>query len=268
MHTPRVKQSAMAMPKNVVVLAGVVGLLGLLAAVLGFVGESASSKSFDRYDGKTCVYRRTPAAGCGVVAALLLLAAQITVSAATGCCGCCGQHQPPPSRTKRVAAVCISVVSWYVRAPCSDELSIVLPDADGSPIVVARAASARCRLLVVIAVGIFFYGASWNTGGERSPAAEAKDHAAARCYELRRGAFATASVLSLVVVGLGVASYALLRGERATVTLGRPEVAMGQPGPYFTAVHPPPPAGGYHGGGGGGAAAGASSWAHQGKATI
>ncbi|KAL6905459.1 hypothetical protein ACP4OV_003060 [Aristida adscensionis] len=223
----------MAMPKNVLVLAGVAALLGLLAVVLGFLGESATSSmmsstlmrmqySLDRFNGTACVYRRTPAAGYGVVAALLLLTAQIIVTVAAGCSG---QHQTPSSsRMKRAAAVSMSVVSWYVRA-CTDELSSCLTPTAHRPIV---AAAARCRLLVVIAVGIFVYGASWNAGAERSPAAKpTSEGPVARCYELRRGVFATASVLSLVAVGLGVASYALLRAESTTTAaLGLPEAAM------------------------------------------
>lgn len=66
-----------------------------------------------RYRGD-CNYR--PAAvPCGIMAAVLALTTQIVASAAIGCCGCCfGRGPTPKSKGKRVLAVFLFILSWYV----------------------------------------------------------------------------------------------------------------------------------------------------------
>uniref|UniRef100_A0A0A9BU93 Uncharacterized protein n=1 Tax=Arundo donax TaxID=35708 RepID=A0A0A9BU93_ARUDO len=174
------------------------------------------------------MYRSTPALGCAVMGALLLLTVQVVCSVASGCYGCCWWTQDgPPSETKRAVAVTMSLVSW---------------------------------MLLVIAAGMFFYGAAWNAGGERRPA-KVIGPTKRECYVMRVGVFVTASVLSLVVVVLAVASYVLLQVETATPPTGTemelPGVAMGWP-----AYLGHPRTGGYDGDGGAGGAAG---WQYQGK---
>lgn len=194
--------------KAAAVICGTASFLGILAAILGFVGEGTKSQSFAGYDGVSCVYRNTAARGCGVAGALFLLAAQVLLSAATGCCGCCRpETRKIPSETKRVFAVAMSVLSW---------------------------------ILMFIASVLFYIGAMWNTAGDRKPA-EATS-AGEECYVLQTGVFATASALSLVIVGFGIGSYFLL-GASAPPREQQPEIALGQPPPYFQAQ--PQPHGGY-----------------------
>ncbi|KQJ96141.1 uncharacterized protein LOC104583607 [Brachypodium distachyon] len=199
--------------KAAVIICGTASLLGLVAVILGFVGEATKSQSFGGYDGASCVYRSTPAVGCGLAGALFLLVAQVLLSSATACCGCCRpETRKIPQQTKRVFAIAMAVVSW---------------------------------ILMFIAVWLFFSGAMWNTARHRKPA-EAPSKANSgegECYVLQGGIFATASALSFVVVAFGIGSYFLLGAasgppEMPTVQLGG--IAMGQPRePYFQ------PQGGY-----------------------
>lgn len=46
-------------------------------------------QSFVRFDGRYCVYRATPALGCGIAAAMFVLSGQAAVTAASGCFGRC-----------------------------------------------------------------------------------------------------------------------------------------------------------------------------------
>ncbi|KAE8814982.1 hypothetical protein D1007_07696 [Hordeum vulgare] len=194
--------------KDAVVICGTASFLGLLAAILGFVGEGTKSQSFAGFDGVRCVYRSTAAWGCGVAAVLFLLAAQVLLTAATGCCGCCRpETRKIPSETKRVFAVAMSVLSW---------------------------------ILMFIAFVLFYIGATWSTAGKRKPAEETST--VEECYVLPTGVFATASALSLVAVGLGIGSYFLF-GASAQPRGQQPEIALGQPPPYFQAQ--PQPHGGY-----------------------
>ncbi|CAN6245058.1 unnamed protein product [Urochloa humidicola] len=63
------------MQKRAVLVCAVAVLLGLLAVVLGFAAEHFHKKAFVRVDVFRCYYRRTQALGCGIIAALLSLAA-------------------------------------------------------------------------------------------------------------------------------------------------------------------------------------------------
>jgi hypothetical protein len=88
-----------------------------------------------------------------------------------------------------------------------------------------------------IALGLFLVGATWNIAGDREPA-EATSSGVGGCYVLQGGVFAAASVLSLVIVSFGIASYYLL-GLSGPPREQEPGIAMGQPPPYFQ------PEGGY-----------------------
>jgi hypothetical protein len=61
----------------------------------------------------SCEYEASPAVGCGIVAGLLALTTQIVATAATGCCGCY-RSWGIPSEAKRIVAVVLSTLSWYV----------------------------------------------------------------------------------------------------------------------------------------------------------
>ncbi|GJN14499.1 hypothetical protein PR202_gb01337 [Eleusine coracana subsp. coracana] len=101
----------------------------------------------------------------GIVASLFLLAAQITVSAVGGCCGCCSPSgRTIPSETNRIVGVVCAVVSW---------------------------------ILVVIAVSLFFRGASLNSMG----------------YYLS-GLYAGGGVLALIATALAITSFIMLRNNK------------------------------------------------------
>ncbi|XP_062232634.1 uncharacterized protein LOC133929896 [Phragmites australis] len=87
------------MNKTVIIVSAVVGSLGLLSAVLGFAAEGANPYN--------------PSPGLGICAAIFLLAAQITVSVAGGCCGCC-KPRDIPSETNPTAGIVCAVVSWML----------------------------------------------------------------------------------------------------------------------------------------------------------
>lgn len=63
--------------------------------------------------GLWCEYSGSPAVGCGVLAMLLALTTQIVATAATGCCGWC-RTWGIPGEAKRIVAVVLSSVSWYL----------------------------------------------------------------------------------------------------------------------------------------------------------
>ncbi|RCV17564.1 hypothetical protein SETIT_3G229900v2 [Setaria italica] len=84
------------MDKTAIIVSSVVGSLGLLAAILGFSAEGANSTN--------------PSPGLGICAGIFLLAAQVTVSAVSGC-GCC-KSRAIPSETKRVVGIVCAVGSW------------------------------------------------------------------------------------------------------------------------------------------------------------
>ncbi|KAL6610270.1 hypothetical protein ACP70R_040239 [Stipagrostis hirtigluma subsp. patula] len=100
------------MDKPVIIVSSVVGSLGVLSAILGFSAEGTKLKPSDIVvDGGECIYPQNPALALGVCAAIFLLVAQITVSAAGGCCGCC-KSRAIPSGTKRTIGIVCAVVSW------------------------------------------------------------------------------------------------------------------------------------------------------------
>uniref|UniRef100_A0ACD5U224 Uncharacterized protein n=2 Tax=Avena sativa TaxID=4498 RepID=A0ACD5U224_AVESA len=105
------------METGAIVLVAVVGFFGLGSAVLGFIAEGTKLTRDDIELSTTqCVYPANPALALGLVAALLLLVAQIIVSAATGCCGCCKPRGGGFSGSKRTIGVVFSVLSWVAAA--------------------------------------------------------------------------------------------------------------------------------------------------------
>ncbi|EEE63829.1 hypothetical protein OsJ_18653 [Oryza sativa Japonica Group] len=104
------------MDKTVIVVSAVVGSLGLLSAILGFAAESTKITISDvRVSGDECLYPQNPSLRLGLCAAVLLLLAQVTVSAIGGCGCCCGNGKPrgiPSSKTNRVVGIVFAVASW------------------------------------------------------------------------------------------------------------------------------------------------------------
>ena len=68
--------------------------------------------SFESFDEQHCVYRRTPALGCGVAAALLALTGVAVATAASECLG----PDAPATGLRRAVAVKYCKNAWYVRA--------------------------------------------------------------------------------------------------------------------------------------------------------
>uniref|UniRef100_A0A0E0CN58 Uncharacterized protein n=1 Tax=Oryza meridionalis TaxID=40149 RepID=A0A0E0CN58_9ORYZ len=277
-------------PKRVVFVSFAAAVLGLLAAILGFVAEGAKSKasftfisvslldkflrqlrvclnltsrvflrrwmqSFVRFDGRYCVYRATPALGCGIAAAMLVLSGQAAVTAASGCFGRCRARRgeeaapTPDEQRRRSVAAWLSVISW---------------------------------VLVAAAVAMFLYGASRNAAVRRGLAAAALGLRGRRrggggrrnvygCAVLGSGLFSAASVASLAASACGIAAYVYVEADGESLTLTpttpppRPGGFAGAPGaatggqPYFqpqvaypatgyaaspAAAPPPPPYGG------------------------
>ncbi|CAN6326201.1 unnamed protein product [Urochloa humidicola] len=168
---------------HVAVICAAVAALALAAAALGIVGEATKSKatqSFVRYDGASCVYRRTPAFGCGVAAAASLLTGQLVLTAAAGCWGRCRAR---PSGGRRAAAVVFSsLLSWF---------------------------------LAVLAVIAFLVGALKNQSGERRPSKRDVGVNVYRCTVLVAGVFAGGSFLAIAAAAVGIGSYVALQSEAA-----------------------------------------------------
>ncbi|XP_040254904.1 uncharacterized protein [Aegilops tauschii subsp. strangulata] len=198
--------------KHVVVICAAVGALALAAAVLGIIGEATKSRSFVRYDGVNCVYRRTPAFDCGIAAAASLLTGQAILTAAAGCWDGCRQRRSS-SNHRRVGGYFASILS------CCIICSVVLKK-------VRRAA---CRFLTILSTCAFLAGALRNDSTERRP----KEGVASyyQCTVLVAGVFAGASFLSLAAAVVGIASYVAIEGAASTVVSPSAElrVVLGQP---------------------------------------
>ncbi|CAL4968336.1 unnamed protein product [Urochloa decumbens] len=188
------------MQKRAVLVCVAATLLGLLAVVLGFAAEHFQKKAFVRSDVSGCHYRRTQALGCGVVAALLSLAAVTLVTAASGCFCCSGGA----ARRRGCARTACAVVAW---------------------------------LQVVSAAVTFLYGASRNAGGtggftavRRRPGRDSPSGGGGFdfvCDDLRDGVFVSASVTAAIGIFCAITAYvdALQHRNHRTPTLG---VAMEQ----------------------------------------
>ncbi|KAL6620301.1 hypothetical protein ACP70R_035440 [Stipagrostis hirtigluma subsp. patula] len=158
------------METGVIVLSVVVGLFGVLSAVLGFIAEATKLRADDiAVYTSECVYPSNPAFALGLCAVLLLAVAQITVSAAGGCCGCC-RPRGGAGESRRVMGIVCSVLSW---------------------------------IAAVIAGAFYLQGAAWNAPVTR----ETADYG---CYYLKGGVFTRAAVLTLAATVLGIKSYILL----------------------------------------------------------
>uniref|UniRef100_A0A0E0C2H2 Uncharacterized protein n=1 Tax=Oryza meridionalis TaxID=40149 RepID=A0A0E0C2H2_9ORYZ len=125
------------MDKKVIIVSAVVGSLGLLSAILGFAAESTKITISDvRVSGDECLYPQNPSLRLGLCAAVLLLLAQVTVSAIGGC-GKPRGSGIPSSKTNQVDGIVFAVASW---------------------------------IAAVIAVVLFVEGAAWNANVARDTA--------------------------------------------------------------------------------------------------
>ncbi|KAL6906237.1 hypothetical protein ACP4OV_003838 [Aristida adscensionis] len=165
---------------HVVVVCAAVGALGFVTVILGVAGEAATAKALKvgaSVDGDNCAYRATAALGCGVVAALLALTAQVLVTAAALCCGCCRKWELP-TQARHIAGIAVSAVSW---------------------------------ILTIIVVVLFIVGAAMNDDHERQPTDDDEICILAPGNE----EFAAATALSLAATCLQIASYILLQATAA-----------------------------------------------------
>ncbi|CAL4968340.1 unnamed protein product [Urochloa decumbens] len=207
------------MQKRVVLVSAAVAALGLAATVSGFLAEATKSKAFVGYDGRRCLYRRTPALVFGVAAALLALAALALASAASGCFGRSVRYAyaPPEAGRRRSTVARLSIIAW---------------------------------VLVAVAAALFLYGAAMNRGGTRSLSVGRRGRFYDRtyyygCAVLKSGIFSTASILAAAASASAVAAYVYLqRADEAGVPgqFVAPGVAMGQPQQWSQPYPPPGPA--------------------------
>ncbi|KAM0869559.1 hypothetical protein ACQ4PT_040599 [Festuca glaucescens] len=163
------------LPIRVVVVSAAVAALVFVALVLGFVAESANSKSFVGYDGTYCVYRRTAALGCGIAAALFLIAGQAVLGASSGCFGRCGEARARPisARRRRIVASMYGIY-WT---------------------------------LAVATTFMFLYGA-WRNRATTSRPTRGRYHSRSGCRMiLGRGVFASAAASSALAFVFGITAY-------------------------------------------------------------
>ncbi|KAL6634711.1 hypothetical protein ACP70R_027382 [Stipagrostis hirtigluma subsp. patula] len=213
------------MQKRLALVSAAAAVLGVAAAVLGFVAEGARSKALLGYDGRRCVYRRTAALGCGVAAALLVLAGMALVTAASGCFGRCDARGHGGRRRSSSAAANLSGVAWALAAA---------------------------------AAGLFLYGA-WRNAGGTTGLSRGRRHGRVYyygCADIRGGVFVTASIASIVGCACAIAAYVKLNrmtdepapgecaGAAGVVAVGQPQWSQPYPPPPV-AYPPPPPYGGY-----------------------
>ncbi|XBJ10669.1 hypothetical protein VPH35_015487 [Triticum aestivum] len=175
---------------TVIVLSVVVALFGVASAVLGFIAEGTklTRNDIEVYSNE-CVYPDNPAYALGLLAALLLLLAQITVSAVGGCCGRCMPRGGGFSRSKAVAkskraiGAALCVLSW---------------------------------ITALIAERFFLVGAAANIPMTRQTSQ------GRGCHSIKDGVFMMGAILSIVATVLGIISYIMLYAAAAgaTTTMG------------------------------------------------
>ncbi|CAN6346706.1 unnamed protein product [Urochloa humidicola] len=126
------------MDKTTITVCAVVGSLGVLSAIFGFSAEGTKLTPYTiLVYGDYCIYPQNPALGLSICAVIFLVVAQVTISAAGGCCGCC-KPRSTPSETKRIVGIVCAVFSW---------------------------------IAAVISWALLIYGATWNANEVRVGAA-------------------------------------------------------------------------------------------------
>jgi len=96
--------------KGLVVATSVLAVMTVIFGVIGAVFLGLRRYEVDHDDHNVCRYKRSPAAACGVVAALLALVTQILASVAIGCCGA----WTIPKGANRNAAIVFFIISWVL----------------------------------------------------------------------------------------------------------------------------------------------------------
>ncbi|KAH9307294.1 hypothetical protein KI387_035205 [Taxus chinensis] len=182
------------MKKTVLWICILVGVLGVIAFVLGIAAEAKHNKADEvRMDESgRCIYPRSPAFVMGVIAALALMMAQILINVAAGCL-CCGRHvhyQAPLNTT--IAIICL-VLSW---------------------------------VSFIIAFSVLLAGAALNDQHN-----EEESFLSTYCYVVKTGVFAGGAVLSLVTVTLGIIYYIIASAVKSSAAWMHENqgVAMTQP---------------------------------------
>lgn len=178
----------------------VVGFLGLLSALLGFVAEAKRIKGSQvKFSSPSeCVYPRSPALALGLTAALSLMIAQVLINVATGCT-CC-TRRPHQSTSNWTLALLCFLVSW---------------------------------LTFVIAFLLLLTGAALNDEHGK----ENIYFGSSYCYVVKPGVFAGAASLSLASVVLGIIYYLTSNSTKIKVwaAAGPPNqtgIVMGHPRPH------------------------------------
>ncbi|KAL6610278.1 hypothetical protein ACP70R_040247 [Stipagrostis hirtigluma subsp. patula] len=189
------------METGVTALTVVVGLSGVLSSVLGFIAEDTKLSADDiTVSTSQCVYPSNPAFALGLCAVLLLAVAQITASAAGGCCGCC-RPRAGAAESKRVMGIVCSVLSWDSGG---DRRGVLLARGGVERAGDARKYSRQRVLLRQELLDMFQIHCVIHAGllTERSggPSPEA----------WRNGVFTRAAVLTLAAAVLGIKSCILL----------------------------------------------------------
>ncbi|KAM3410687.1 hypothetical protein ACQJBY_002737 [Aegilops geniculata] len=214
------------METSVIVVSVVVGLFGVGSAVLGFIAEGTKLEPNDISMSRTeCVYPANPAFALGLVAALLLLVAQITVSAAGRCCGCCKPRGAAFSVSRRNIGVVFAVLSWV--ATVIAEIYFLQGAAWNAP--VTREVNSGCYF---VRDGVFRRAAILSI---------IATVLGIKSYFLLRAAAATAAAAAAAVPGYpGAVAGPSSAGEP------KPDgIAMGHPAPMYGqapyAHYPPPP---------------------------
>ncbi|KAH9298510.1 hypothetical protein KI387_030192, partial [Taxus chinensis] len=160
----------MGMSKSGMAICATVGLLGLIAAILGFVAEAKHVRGGDvkMTPSGRCIYPRSPALALGVTAALALILAQVIINSAVGCICCARGGLYPPSPNRTIAIICL-IVSW---------------------------------ITCVIALILLMAGAALNDK-HNADIRTFGDY----CYVVKSGVFAGGAVLALATVTLAIIYY-------------------------------------------------------------
>jgi hypothetical protein len=197
------------MDKKVLYVSLVCGFLGLLSVILGFTAEVTKINATDVYiTDFGCYYPSSPAFGTAIGAMLLLVLAQILVTAFSGCV-CCKKNTNAPVviGTKRTLAIVFVVISWITFA---------------------------------ISVIMFILGADKNGTGNQTTSLD-------NCYVVKPGIFAGAAICALFAMTFSITSYILLSpsinaatSKTTGVQYSNGNIAMGTP--QFSPTQPQYPA--------------------------
>ncbi|KAL8127647.1 protein VASCULATURE COMPLEXITY AND CONNECTIVITY-like [Apium graveolens] len=191
------------MERKVLSVCITVGFLGLAATALSFLAEAKRIKMSQVLDSDSsssdCTHPRSPALALGLIAAVVLVMAQVIIDGATG------------SLSRR-------------RVPYQSESSWM----------VARFCSGVSWLTFLVAFLLLLRGAVLSDkNGEHAKYLYYGNYS---CYVIKPGVFAAAAILSLTTVVLGILSYVTVqsaknRGDSRSgpSAAGQPGIVMGQP---------------------------------------